>query len=331
MRSNILISYLALLSGLSISLVAIYYSVSGLISIFSGATLSIIIMGTTLEISKLISTVWLKQFWHITPNTIKTYLITAIIILMVITSLGVFGFLAKSNVEQAAVSGDIEDKLLILNDKIKIQEDVILSARKALGQLDGTVDQTLSRSDSEKGAIRSAKLRQSQQNERKQLQNNINDSQTIITTLKDQRVPISIQTRKQNIEYGPVKFVAAMFSNGNDPKNLENAVRYVIILIVIVFDPLAVILLLCSQYSFSYIKEHKQVKKDDLIEVEATTVNDIEIVDPIPGHEDNNDLIEPKTIINTVTKIEPSMQSDQMTKNEPSMQSDQMAKFERFA
>lgn len=261
MRTNLLISYLTLLSGLSISIVAIFYSVTGLVSIFSGAALSIIIMGSVLEISKLIATIWLKRFWNIAPIIIKTYLISAIIILMLITSLGIFGFLARANVEQSVSTGEIEDKLFIIDEKIKIQEDIILSSKNSLSQLDNAVDQLMSRSDSTRGAIRSEKTRQSQKQERISLQNTINVAQTELTKLRDEKTPILIQSRKKSVEYGPIKYISGLLFN-DGISNLENAVKYVIILLVIVFDPLAVILLLCSQYSFTHINHIKtpQVK-----------------------------------------------------------------------
>lgn len=274
MRTNIFISILALLSGLSISLVAIYYSVTGLVSIFSGASESIIIMGSTLEISKLVATIWLKRFWDIAPKIIKSYLIIAIIILMAITSLGVFGFLSRAAIEQNVVSGDIEDKLLIIDDKIKIQEDIINSSKKSLLQMDNAVDQVLDRSDSEKGAVKSFKIRQSQQEERKSLQNDIKNAQNEITLLKQERAPISIQSRKSSAEYGPIRYLSGLLFN-DEAKNLDNTVRYVIILIVIVFDPLAVILLLCSQYSFSYIGDKKIIENTDIVEEQSIENTDI--------------------------------------------------------
>jgi hypothetical protein len=289
MRTNIFISILALLSGLSISLVAIYYSVSGLVSIFSGAATSIIIMGSTLEISKLVATVWLKRFWDITPKIIKAYLISAIIILMAITSLGIFGFLSRAAEEQNAATGYIEDKLLIIDDKIKIQEDIINSSKKSLEQLNIAVDQVMGRSASEKGAVKSVKIRQSQKEERIELQKNIHDAQDKITILKQERTPISIQSRKSAVEYGPIKHLAGLLFNDSS-KNLDNAVRYVIILLVIVFDPLAIILLLCSQYSFSYISSIKKQVVHETINEESPEEP------PIEDTHDDEEIIEEQII-----------------------------------
>lgn len=307
MRTNIFISILALLSGLSISLVAIYYSVTGLVSIFSGAATSIMIMGSTLEISKLVATVWLKRFWDIAPKIIKVYLISAIIILMIITSLGIFGFLARAAEQQSAITGDIEDKLLIIDDKIKIQEDIIISSKKALQQMDDSVDQVLSRSSTDKGALKSFKVRQAQQEERASLHKAINDAQSQITSLRDERTPISIQSRKISVEYGPIKHVAGLLFN-DTAKNLDNAVRYVIILLVMVFDPLAVILLLCSQYSFSYIGNKKPIiTVSEKIKVSSDESNETD---------KSNDIVEDNTENNNSDNV-PIIEEDEIIEDEP--------------
>jgi hypothetical protein len=296
MSTNKLISYLSLLSGLSLSGVAIYYSVSGLISIFTGAIIPIMIMGSVLEISKLIATVWLKQYWNIATTFIKVYLILAIFILMIITSLGVYGFLSRASLESTVSSGDIEDKLYVLNEKIKIQEDIITDARKALVQLDSAVDQTMGRSTNENGALKSIRIRQSQQRERDELRKSIDNSQKVITVLKEERTPLSNQARKASVEHGPIVYISALLYDDSQ-KNMDNAIRYVIILIVIVFDPLAVILLLCSQYSFKYIEDNKNMvltKTEDNPEIINSSIVDVNInnsIEPVLNSTIVDDII----------------------------------------
>ena len=101
--SDKIIAWITLLSGLTISAVAIYYSVAGLVAIFSAAVIPIIVMGVALEVSKLAATVWLKQNWTRAPNFIRGYLLAAITILMLITSMGIFGFLSKAHSDQSLV------------------------------------------------------------------------------------------------------------------------------------------------------------------------------------------------------------------------------------
>lgn len=251
------IAYLALLSGLSISAVAVYYSVVGLTAIFAAAVIPIIIMGTTLEISKLVATVWLKQNWKTAPLLIKTYLFTAIVILMIITSMGIFGFLSKAHMDQNLVSGDVTSKIAVYDEKIKTEKENIEANRKALKQMDEGVDQVLGRSTDEKGAEKAVAMRKSQQKERGRLQNEISQSQKSIAELNDARAPIAAEVRKVEAEVGPIKYIAAFFYGSTDETILEKAVTWVIITLIVVFDPLAVILLLASQMSFQEFRERE--------------------------------------------------------------------------
>ena len=123
---------LTLLVALSISVIAAYYSIVGLTAIFTAAFLPIVLMGSVLEVGKLLATVWLHQNWKRAPGVIKFYLTTAVVVLMFITSMGVFGFLSKSHIEQSAVGGEqiaqmevIEEKLINIDSKIKRWTDDI--------------------------------------------------------------------------------------------------------------------------------------------------------------------------------------------------------------
>jgi hypothetical protein len=250
-----LMAYLTLITGLLISAVAIFYSVAGLISIFSAAPLAIIIMGTVLEVSKLVATVWLKQNWEVAPRLLKGYLLTAVIVLMFITSMGIFGFLSKAHSDQTLVSGDVQSKIAVYDDKIKTARDNIEANRKALQQMDTAVDQVMSRSTSEGGADKAVALRRNQAKERSRLQSEIAVEQKIISQQQELRAPIAAEVRKVEAEVGPIKYIASFIYGENPDANLlEKAVTWVIILIVIVFDPLAVMLLLASQYSFGLLK-----------------------------------------------------------------------------
>ena len=252
------IAYLVLLSGLSLSAVAVYYSVVGLTAIFAAAVVPIIIMGTTLEISKLVATIWLKQNWKTAPLTIKAYLFAAIVVLMIITSMGIFGFLSKAHSDQNLVSGDVISKIAVYDEKIKTEKENIEANRKALKQMDEGVDQVLGRSTTETGAEKAVAMRKSQQKERTRLQNEILQSQKSIAGLNDARAPIAAEVRKVEAEVGPIKYIAALiYGDSPDTNVLERAVRWVIILLVCVFDPLAIILLLASQISFQEFRERK--------------------------------------------------------------------------
>ena len=262
--SDKLIAWLTLFSGLSVSAVAIYYSVAGLTAIFAAAVIPIIVMGVVLEISKLAATVWLKQNWTRAPNFIRGYLLLAIAILMLITSMGIFGYLSKAHSDQSLVSGDVKSKIAIYDEKIKIAKDNIDANRKALRQMDEAVDQVMGRSNDEKGADKAVQIRRSQLKERARLQAEIQAEQKTISNLTEERAPIAAEVRKVEAEVGPVKYIAAFIYGDNPDANiLEKAVTWVIIIIVIVFDPLAVILLLASQYSFQWFRKQQEITEGD--------------------------------------------------------------------
>ena len=281
--SDKIIAWLALLSGLTISAVAIWYSVAGLVSIFAAAMIPIIVMGVVLEVSKLIATVWLKINWSRAPIFIRTYLLVAIAILMVITSMGIFGFLSKAHSDQSLVSGDVQAKIAIYDEKIKTERENIDANRKALKQMDEAVDQSMARSTTEQGANRSVNIRQSQARERTRLQNEITASQKKIAGLNEERAPIAAEVRKVEAEVGPIKYIAAFIYDSNPDANLlEKAVTWVIIIIVSVFDPLAVILLLASQYSFQWFRtaREEEDKKEAVLPVNEVVEEEPPKIEP---------------------------------------------------
>jgi hypothetical protein len=289
------VAYLALISGLTISAVAVWYSVAGLVAIFAAAAIPIIIMGVTLEISKLVATVWLKMNWHRAPVLMRTYLLTAIAVLMLITSMGIFGFLSKAHLDQAVPTGDIAAKVAIIDEKIKTERDNIEAARRALTQMDSAVDQTMARSTTEQGADKAANLRRSQQRERTNLQNEIAAAQKKIAAYNEERAPIAKDLRAVEAEVGPIKYIAALIYGENPDANLlEKAVTWVIIIIVFVFDPLAVILLLASQYSFAWFRKEEETTEGDSPKStesnDAPTVTSVE--DTLPEAEQrHNDYV----------------------------------------
>ncbi len=238
---------LTLATALIISISAAYYSILGLTAIFAAAFWPIVILGSSLEVGKIVSTLWLHKYWHRAELQYKVYLCSAVAILMLLTSMGVFGFLSKAHSDQSLVSGDVTAKIAIYDEKIKQARDNIAMARSALTQMDAAVDQTMSRSTTEQGADKAAQLRRSQAAERNRLLREIDAEQKKIQTLNDQAAPIRAEVRKVEAEVGPIKYIAALIYGDNPEANvLEKAVRWVIILIVIVFDPLALTLLLAA-------------------------------------------------------------------------------------
>jgi len=261
-----ILAYLLLLTGLTISAVAIYYSVIGLTAIFSAAAIPIIIMGSALEVGKLVCASWLKSNWDRAPGFMKYYMTTAVVVLMLITSMGIFGFLSKAHNDQNLVSGDVQSKLAIYDEKIKTAKENIEVDRKQIKQMDDAVDQIMGRSTDEKGADKANAVRKSQQKDRQALARDIEANQKTISQLNDEAAPIRAENRKVEAEVGPIKYIAAFVYGANPDANiLERAVTWVIILIVIVFDPLAVVMLLASQMTFGWIREEREKEKKGLL------------------------------------------------------------------
>ncbi len=254
-----ILAWLLLLTGLTISAVAIYYSVIGLAAIFAAATIPIYIMGGSLEVAKLVCASWLKANWDRAPTLMKLYMTTAVLVLMFITSMGIFGFLSKAHSDQGLVSGDVVARIAVYDEKIKTEKENIDVARKAIKQLDEAVDQVMARSSDERGADKASQIRKAQQRERTQLQRDINNAQSNIAKLQAERAPIAAEVRKVEAEVGPIKYIAKLiYGDDSDTNLLEKAVTWVIILIVAVFDPLAVIMLLAAQMTFAWLREQKQ-------------------------------------------------------------------------
>ena len=252
------LSYFTLLTALSLSMVAAWYSILGLTAIFASAVIPIIIMGSILEVAKVTVTVWLHEYWPRCRLLMKIYLVPAVGMLMVITSMGIFGFLSKAHSDQSLISGDVLSKISIYDEKIKTQKDNIEANRKALKQMDEGVDSVLGRSTDEKGADKAVALRKAQQKERIRLQAEILQSQKSIAELTDARAPIAAEVRKVEAEVGPIKYIAAFIYGDNPDANvLERAVRWVIIILVVVFDPLAIMMVLAATESLKWERERR--------------------------------------------------------------------------
>jgi hypothetical protein len=253
-------TYLLFTVALSLSALAAYYAVMGLIAIFAAAVVPIALMGSLLEASKLVVASWLYRNWKEIPALMKSYFVGALIVLMLLTSMGIFGFLSKAHLDQAIPTGDVQSKLALIDEKIKTEKENINANRKELTQLDAQVDQTIARTDDAKGTERAITVRRAQQKDRNRILNEIGSAQTKIAKYNEERAPIASEVRKVEAEVGPIKYIAALIygdESANDVTMLEKAVRIVTILIVIVFDPLAVLLLIAANWNLKHTGTRK--------------------------------------------------------------------------
>jgi len=345
-----LIPWLTLLSGLAISVVAVWYSVAGLVAIFAASATAIIIMGVVLEVGKLVTAVYLHRYWNVTVGWLKTYLSIAVIFLMFITSMGIFGFLSKAHVEQTSLSQEQSAQVEVIDEKI-IRSDAKISRWQSeidrllktgnvstdtvlLGQDTEQLKELRIQIKSEKDIVRNEadkriktaqerrdkeieaakplledwggeekynrevlKAKQTEQNESsvarstrdkkikdidkkyskelaqvnkrinearkgsttkagqadkriKELEKNIEAEQLAIEVVRQDKLVYEKEYRKLEAEVGPIKYIAEFVYGTTDKSILEKAVTWVIILIIFVFDPLAVGMLIASQYAF---------------------------------------------------------------------------------
>ena len=291
-----IINYLALAIALILSAVAAYYSIVGLAVIFASAMIPVIIMASALEAGKVVATSWLYRNWHTAPRIIKYYLAVAVVILMFITSMGIFGFLSKAHLEQAVIGGESVSKLAVYDEKIKVSKENIDANRKALKQMDDAVDQVMARSSDEKGADKAVAVRRSQQKERARLQSEIQAEQKTIGQLNDERAPFAAEVRKVEAEVGPIKYIAALAYGDNPDQNvMEKAVRWVIIILVFVFDPLAIMLLLAANHSLYGNKKEQEFELEIQIEQpEEPSNKPSPPTDDVPPHSAWFDFLPPE-------------------------------------
>jgi hypothetical protein len=262
---------LTLLTALAISGVAVYYSVSGLAAIFSGAALPIIIMGASLEIGKLVTASWLHRNWKSAPLVLKSYLMIATVVLMFITSMGIFGFLSRAHVEQGAPIGDVAAKIEVLDEKIAARRSEIEQAKIATKNLDDVVSQFMIKGKDERSVAAASNARKNQQKERDKLAKDIETAQKEISNLQEQKLPLTTAVRKIETEVGPIKYIAEFMYGSNADKNmLEKAVTWMILIIIFVFDPLAVLLLIAGQISISQAMK----KPEEVVAVEQPVVKE---------------------------------------------------------
>ena len=240
-----ILALLTLLTALAISAVAAYYSIIGLIAIFSSAVIPIAVMGVVLETGKLVTAAWVYHHWKRTPVLLKTYLISAVVILMFITSMGIFGFLSKAHIEQTTVNSDNTLQIELIDSKIQRERITIERAENTLLQLDNALEKYV-----ELGAVtKGLNARKDQQGERNELNATIDESTNAIATLTQKKSQLNADRIAIEAEVGPIKYIAELIYGESTTGVLEDAVRGVILIIVFVFDPLAVLLLVAANQS----------------------------------------------------------------------------------
>ena len=244
------------LSAISISVIAAGYSIMGLATLFAGAVIPIIAMGSALEVGKLVAASWLYNNWRnpLVPKSIKAYLTSAVIVLIFITSMGIFGFLSKAHLDQVQPVSSNTIKIELIDKQINQQQIIIDRSQKTLDQLDRALDKYI---DMEY-VTRGLKERKKQEDERNLLTTTINEASDKIAELTLKKSELALEQDKIEAEVGPIKYIAELIYGDEAKDHFDKAVRWVIIVLIFVFDPLAVLLLIAANISLRTRKEAKE-------------------------------------------------------------------------
>ena len=251
------------ISAISISLIAAGYSILGLATLFAGAYVPIIAMGSALEVGKLVAASWLYHNWRRNiPKSLKAYLFTSIIVLIFITSVGIFGFLSKAHLDQVKPTAGNTEQIALIDKKIKQEEKIIERAEKTLAQLDKALDVYIDKEYVSRGL----KERNKQKEERDLLNKSIDEAMAKIADLNNSKSSINIEQLKLEADVGPLKYVAELIYGDNAKDHFDSAVRIIILILIFVFDPLAVLLLIAANISLNQWRDKRDENKTDTME-----------------------------------------------------------------
>ena len=249
--------YLTLFVALAISAVAAWYSIIGLMAIFSASAVAIAIMGGVLEVGKVLTASWLYQNWKKTPFLLKSYLTFAVFVLMFITSMGIFGFLSKAHIEQTGDLNVVENQIDLVQIQIDRQQKDIARNQGALDMLDDALARY-----TELGAVtKGLQAREDQKSERNSLNLAISTSGEEIARLQEKQAKLQLEVKAFEVEVGPIRYVADLLFADAD---LERAVRWVIITIIFVFDPLAILLVIAANMTIRDEFEQRKITTSEV-------------------------------------------------------------------
>ena len=254
------LTLLTFISAISISVIAAGYSIVGLATLFAGAVVPIIAMGSALEVGKLVAASWLYHNWNSdVPRLLKTYLFGAIIVLVFITSLGIFGFLSKAHLDQVKPTSGNAIKIEVIDKQINQQNLIIERAEKQITLLDKALEVYIDKEYVSKGL----KERKKQEEERTLLNNAINEASDKIAELTNQKAELSLAQDRIEAEVGPIKYVAELIYGEKAQDNFDKSVRFVILILIFVFDPLAVLLLIAANISLRQWRKRRSLLKSE--------------------------------------------------------------------
>lgn len=247
---------MAIFIAVCLSVAAGGISVYGLASIFSGAFGYVIVVASILELAKVITTTWLHKNWNFISRWLKAYFCMAILLLMIITTLGIYGFFSRAHIEQqiSLSTGEIS-RIPLIESKISQSKEKKTEVDRQLSlindSLSNIVNEKTGRVKNAKTALSESRKQETRKKELISQRDQINED---ILKLETEKNKLQNVLKKQEVEVGPLKYVANLYYGDANTAQLENAVRILILVIVIVFDPLALALLIASVHRTVPIK-----------------------------------------------------------------------------
>ena len=255
------LTLLTFISAISISVIAAGYSIIGLATLFAGAFVPIVAMGSALEVGKLVAASWLYNNWRnkLLPKSIKAYLTGAVVVLIFITSMGIFGFLSKAHLDQVKPTSGNNIKIELIDNQINQQQLIIDRTQNTLDLLDKGLEVYIDKEYVSRGL----KERKKQKEERDLLNLSIKNATDEIVRLTNEKATLKLEQDKIEAEVGPIKYIAEMIYGDQAKEMFDEAVRIVILILIFVFDPLAVLLLIAANISLRQYRMKKQLVIDE--------------------------------------------------------------------
>lgn len=249
------IGIVSIIAAVVLSGVSAFFSVTGIQTIFSGALLGATLMGISLEFSKISATVWLYLWWKKASKLIRGYLTFAVAALILVSSIGIYGYLTKAYVGQEQQVSQNETEIERIDERIARQQENINRAETQLEQLNEAIDRYI-----ELDVItRGLEEREQQREDRARLNEQINEAQSQIDSLRDQKFEIQQEVEQMEVNVGPIRYIAAFLYQTDEPeKYYDNAARFFIILLVLVFDPFAVLMMVAGNISIDHARRGKR-------------------------------------------------------------------------
>ena len=249
-----------MLVALAITGVAGYFSILGLMAIFPASPIAVAAMGGVLELAKLVTASWVYRNWKTANKLLKTYFTIAVCVLSFITSMGVFGYLSRAHIEHSTVGGSAQLKIEQLESRKEAAERRLKNAQTSLDTLD--------RLTTTENVLDANFIRNRQKRERATLNQEIESATADIQTIETDLIPLKTENLKLEAEVGPIKYVAELFYGSGDNATIDKAVRMMIIILIFVFDPLAILLIIAANMTFLGLTKREEPSIVDYVPVE---------------------------------------------------------------